>query len=43
MAAFIAGLPLFVKPLQASIELFPSNVIDAAILSGKNRLQTLIF
>lgn len=43
IAAFIAGLPLFVKPVQASIELFPKNVKEASLLSGKTKLQTLIF
>lgn len=42
VAGFIAGLPLFVKPVQSSIELFPKEVIDAAILSGKNKFQTLV-
>lgn len=43
IAGFIAGLPLFVKPVQASIELFPKNVKEAAITSGKTKFQTLIF
>ena len=43
IAGFIAGIPLMVKPLQSAIEQFPKNVKDAAYISGKSPLQTLIF
>jgi len=43
IAAFIAGLPLMVKPLQASIELFPSNIKEASYISGKSGIKTFIF
>ena len=42
IAAFISGLPLMVKPLQASIELFP-NDIEASYISGKSEIKTFIF
>ncbi|RXJ86536.1 molybdate ABC transporter permease subunit [Arcobacter sp. CECT 8985] len=43
LAGFIAGLPLMVKPLQSAIEQFPKNIKEAAYLSGKSRLKTLIY
>lgn len=43
IAAFIAGLPLMVKPLQASIELFPSDIKEASYISGKSEMKTFIF
>jgi molybdate transport system permease protein len=43
IAAFIAGLPLMVKPLQASIELFPKDIKEASYISGKSELKTFIF
>lgn len=43
IAGFIAGLPLYVKPVQSAMELFPKNIKEAAFLSGKTRLETLIF
>lgn len=43
IAGFIAGLPLYVKPVAASLELFPKNIIEASLLSGKTKLQTLIY
>ncbi|PUE65771.1 molybdate ABC transporter permease subunit [Arcobacter caeni] len=43
IAAFIAGLPLMVKPLQASIELFPSAIKEASYISGKSEIKTFIF
>lgn len=42
IAAFIAGLPLMVKPLQASIELFPSAIKEASYISGKSEIKTFI-
>jgi len=43
IAAFIAGLPLMVKPLQASIEQFPKGIIEASYLSGKSKIETFLF
>lgn len=43
IAGFIAGLPLYVKPVQASLEQFPKNIIEASMLSGKSHLKTMIF
>lgn len=43
IAAFIAGLPLMVKPLQASIELFPNAIKEASYISGKSEIKTFIF
>ncbi|NLY04116.1 MAG: ABC transporter permease subunit [Campylobacter sp.] len=43
IAAFIAGIPLFVKPVQSSIEMFPKNIKEASFLSGKSKFSTLIF
>lgn len=42
IAAFIAGLPLMVKPLQASIELFPNDIKEASYISGKSEIKTFI-
>lgn len=43
IAAFIAGLPLMVKPLQASIEQFPINIKEASYISGKSEIRTFLF
>lgn len=43
IAAFIAGLPLMVKPLQASIELFPKEIKEASYISGKSEIKTFLF
>ena len=44
IAAFLVGLPLFVKPVCASFELFPKSLIEAAqIFFGKNRAQIFLF
>ncbi|PSM52300.1 ABC transporter, permease protein [Campylobacter blaseri] len=43
IAGFIAGIPLFVKPVQSAIELFPKNVKEASLISGKSEFKTLIF
>lgn len=40
VAGFIAGMPLMVKPLEASIRLFPEEIKEAAYTSGKSELQT---
>ncbi len=43
IAAFIAGIPLMVKPIQSSIEQFPKNIQEASFTSGKSKFQTLLF
>ncbi|AXH09627.1 molybdenum ABC transporter, permease protein [Malaciobacter halophilus] len=43
LAGFIAGLPLMVKPLQSAIEQFPKNMVEASYLSGKSKINTLLF
>jgi len=43
IAAFIAGLPLMVKPLQANIEQFPKEIKEASYLSGKSKVYTFLF
>lgn len=43
VAAFIAGLPLMVKPLQASIEQFPKLIKEASYISGKSEIKTFLF
>ncbi|XPV68527.1 MAG: molybdate ABC transporter permease subunit [Halarcobacter sp.] len=42
IAAFIAGLPLMIKPLQASIEQFPKEIKEASYISGKSKIYTFI-
>ena len=42
IAAFLVGLPLFVKPVCASFELFPKSLIEAAQILGKNRAQIFL-
>lgn len=43
IAAFLVGLPLFVKPVCASFELFSKSLIEAAQILGKNRAQIFLF
>lgn len=43
IAAFVAGLPLMVKPLQAAIENFPKIVKEASYVSGKSEMFTFLF
>lgn len=43
IAAFVAGLPLMVKPLQSAIENFPKSIKEASIISGKSELSTFLF
>lgn len=40
VAGFIAGMPLMVKPLEASIRLFPEEIKEAAYTSGKSEFET---
>ena len=42
LAAFLVGLPLFVKPVCASFELFPKSLIEAVQILGKNRVQIFL-
>lgn len=42
IAAFIAGLPLMVKPLQSSIEQFPKAIKEASFISGKSEIITFV-
>lgn len=39
LAAFIAGLPLIVRPVQSAISSFPPRPVEAALVLGKTRLQ----
>jgi len=39
LAAFIAGLPLIVRPVQSAISSFPERPVEAALMLGKNRPQ----
>lgn len=41
LAAFISGLPLLIKPLQAALEHFPQNIKDASYIAGKGEFKTL--
>ncbi|EGV32812.1 ABC-type transporter, integral membrane subunit [Thiorhodococcus drewsii AZ1] len=41
MAAFIAGLPLVVKPIQSAIEGSARELIEVSYTLGKGRLETL--
>lgn len=43
IAAFIAGLPLMVKPLQSAIENFPISIKEASYISGKSEIKTFLF
>lgn len=43
LAGFLSGLPLLVKPLQASLEHFPQNIKEASFIAGKSELKTLFF
>ena len=43
IAAFLVGLPLFVKPVSTSFETFPRSQIEAAQSLGKNKFEIFIF
>ena len=43
IAAFLVGLPLFVKPVSASFETFSRSQIEAAQSLGKNKFEIFIF
>jgi len=40
IAGFIAGIPLYVKPIISSVEHFPRNIIEASLISGKSEIYT---
>ncbi len=42
IAGFIAGIPLMVKPLQSSIEMFPKSIKEASYISGKGKFVTFL-
>ena len=43
IASFLAGLPLFVKPVQSALESLPKSLIEASQSLGKNRLEIALF
>ena len=43
IAAFLAGLPLFVKPVSVAFETFPKNLIEAGFSLGKNKFEIFIY
>jgi molybdate transport system permease protein len=43
IAAFVAGLPLMVKPLQSAIENFPKTIKEASYMGGKGDMVTFLF
>lgn len=42
LAAFVAGLPLVVKPIQAAMESSAAELAEAAYVLGRGRLATLL-
>ncbi len=40
IAGFIAGVPLYVKPVISAVENFPKNIIEASLISGKSQMST---
>ena len=40
IAALLAGLPLFVRPVQSAIESLPRELIEASYTLGKGRVET---
>ncbi|WP_235183847.1 molybdate ABC transporter permease subunit [Campylobacter iguaniorum] len=43
LASFLAGLPLFVKPIQSALEAFPKTLIEAGQSLGKSKFEIAIF
>ncbi len=43
IAAFIAGLPLVVKPVQAAIRTFGNDLVEASYTLGRGRLRTFCY
>lgn len=40
LAAFLAGFPLFVRPVQSAIESLPKELSEASYVLGKNTVET---
>jgi molybdate transport system permease protein len=43
IAAFVAGLPLIVKPVQAAVQSSTASLIEASYTLGKSEAETFIF
>ncbi|MFH1115981.1 MAG: ABC transporter permease subunit [Pseudomonadota bacterium] len=43
IAAFLAGLPLIVKPVQAAVQSTAANLIEASYTLGKSEMETFVF
>lgn len=43
IAAFVAGLPLIVKPVQAAVESTAMSLIEASYTLGKSEAETFVF
>ncbi len=43
IASFIAGIPLYVKPIVSAIKQFPKNIKEASYIAGKSKSQTFLF
>ncbi len=43
IAAFLAGLPLIVKPVQAAVQSTAASLMEASYTLGKSELETFIF
>jgi molybdate transport system permease protein len=43
IAAFVAGLPLIVKPVQAAVQSTTKSLIEASYTLGKSEAETFIF
>ncbi len=43
IASFVAGLPLIVKPVQASVQSSALSLIEASYTLGKSEIETFIF
>ena len=43
IASFLAGLPLFVKPVQSALESLPKSLIEAGQSLGNSRLALALF
>jgi molybdate transport system permease protein len=43
IAAFVAGLPLIVKPVQAAVQSTARSLVEASYTLGKSELQTFVF
>ncbi|MCR4942053.1 MAG: ABC transporter permease subunit [Campylobacter sp.] len=43
IASFLAGLPLFVKPIQTAFENYPKSLIEAGFSLGKSKFEVAIF